>query len=173
MLWTKIDTTLEPKLRSEYNYSPPIVALFYTLQFVGYLAVSPFCHVFLKKFDGTLITCISFCMIGISCFLIGPSYLMRSILPDKIGIMIPGLLITGLFTSFTTIGTYQEMQLPFLELHGGAEEDGKSDDEILYDKDKLGDILAGLYNGGYSLGVIIGPFSASYLQIWLQGSFNK
>jgi len=112
-------------------------------------------------------------MIGISCFLIGPSYLLRSILPDKIGIMIPGLLITGLFTSFTTIGTYQEMQLPFLELHGGSEEDAKSPNDILYDKDKLGDILAGLYNGGYSLGVIIGPFSASYLQIWLEGSFSK
>jgi hypothetical protein len=45
--------------------------------------------------------------------------------------------------------------------------------KLSYDKQKLGDILAGLYNGGYSLGVIIGPFSASYLQIWLDNSFRK
>jgi hypothetical protein len=43
----------------------------------------------------------------------------------------------------------------------------------MYDKDKLGDILSGLYNGGYSIGVIIGPFAASYIMIWLDDSFRK
>lgn len=31
MLWTKIDTTLEYKLREDFGYSPSIVAIFYTI----------------------------------------------------------------------------------------------------------------------------------------------
>lgn len=31
VLWTKIDTTLEPKLREDFGYSPSIVSLFYTI----------------------------------------------------------------------------------------------------------------------------------------------
>lgn len=109
-------------------------------------------------------------MISLASFLSGPSWLCRSFLDDSLPWIISGLLLTGLFTSFTTIGTYNEMYLPFVELHGG-EPDGKN--VILYDKDKLGDILSGLYNGAYSMGVIIGPFSASYLMIWLDNSFRK
>lgn len=171
VLWTKIDTTLEPKLRTDFSYTPSIVALFYTIQFIGYLIVSPFCHKFLERYDGTLLTVLSFYLIGIASFLIGPSDLFKSFLPNTIGLIIPGLFLTGLATSFTTIGTYQEMYLPFTELHGGDGSDPTK--RITYDKDKLGDILAGLYNGGYSIGVIIGPFSASYLMIWLDDSFRK
>ena len=95
---------------------------------------------------------------------------------DSIPWIISGLMITGLFTSFTTIGTYNEMYLPFIKSHGGeTSPDGGSNEDhlILYDKDKLGDILSGLYNGAYSIGVIIGPFTASYLMIWMNNSFRK
>ncbi len=91
---------------------------------MGYLAVSPFCHKFLEKYDGTLLCVISFYMISIGSFLGGPSWLCRSFLDDSLPWIISGLLLTGLFTSFTTIGTYNEMYLPFVELHGG-EPDGK------------------------------------------------
>lgn len=113
-MWTKIDTTLEYKLRTDFNYSPPIVALFYTIQFVGYLLISPFCHKFLDKYDGTLLTVLSFYVIGLASFLIGPSDFFKEYLPNYISIMIGGLFLTGLATSFTTIGTYQEMYLPFV-----------------------------------------------------------
>jgi DNA-binding transcriptional regulator LsrR (DeoR family) len=83
--------------------------------------------------------------------------------------VIPGLFLTGLETSFTTIGTYHEMQMPFMELYGGDGTDGRV---LLYDKDKIGDILAGLYNSAY-IGVIIGPLSASYIMIALGESFRK
>jgi len=33
--------------------------------------------------------------------------------------------------------------------------------------EKLSDILSGLYNAGFSTGVIIGPFLASYITLWL------
>lgn len=33
--------------------------------------------------------------------------------------------------------------------------------------EKLSDILSGLYNAGFSSGVIIGPFLASYITLWL------
>jgi hypothetical protein len=113
-------------------------------------------------------------MIAFASFLIGPSYLFSSFMTDTIGWIIPGLLITGLFTSFTTIGTYHEIYLPFVERHGGeAQLDGKTDHQLLYDKDKLGDILSGLYNGAYSIGVIIGPFFSSYIMIWFGDDFRK
>ena len=86
-------------------------------------------------------------------------------MPNSIYIMIPGLFLTGIATNFTTISTYGEMYEPFVELH-------TKNGVATYDKDKLGDVLAGLYNGAYSIGVIIGPFSASYLMIWLSNSFR-
>jgi MFS family permease len=121
VLWTKIDTTLEPKLREDFGYSPSIVSLFYTIQFVGYLIVSPFCHKILQRYNGTLLTVLSFYIIGIASFMIGPSYLLEEYLPNDIFIMISGLFLTGLATSFTTIGTYQEMYQPFIERHSGKD----------------------------------------------------
>lgn len=165
ILWTKIDTTLEVKLRVDFGYSPSIVALFYTIQFIGFLCISPFCHWFLTKYNGTLLTVLSFYLIGIASLLTGPSEILASYMPNSIALILPGLFLTGLGTSFTTIGTYQEMYAPFVQLHGGEE-------TPRYDKDKLVDILSGLYNAGYSIGVIIGPFSASYLMIWLDNSFR-
>ena len=163
VLWTKIDTTLEPKLRNDFGYSPSIISLFYTIQFIGYLILSPFCHKLLQIFDGTVLTIISFYLIALSSFLIGPSYLFNSFMPNSIYLIIPGLFLTGIGTVFTTIATYQEMYIPFVEKFGLEN----------IDQDKLGDILAGLYNGAYSIGVIIGPFSASYLMILLGDSFRK
>jgi hypothetical protein len=97
---------LEYKLREDFNYPPSIVAIFYTIQFIGYLCISPFCHRFLEKYNGTLLTLLSCYVIGFSSFLIGPSDLFKEWLPNDIKIMIAGLLFTGLATSFTTIGTY-------------------------------------------------------------------
>ncbi len=102
----------------------------------------------------------------------GPSDILEKIMPmpDTIGLVIPGLFLTGMATSFTTIGTYHEMQVPYIEKYGGDGSDGR---QILYDKDSIGDILAGLYNSGYSIGVIIGPLSSSYIMIALGDSFRK
>ena len=39
--------------------------------------------------------------------------------------------------------------------------------------EKLSDILSGIYNAGFSTGVIIGPLIGSYLTIWLDyGKMN-
>jgi MFS family permease len=102
----------------------------------------------------------------------GPSSILEQDfpVPETIALVIPGLFLTGLATSFTTIGTYHEMQMPFMERYGGDGTDGRV---LLYDKDKIGDILAGLYNSAYSIGVIIGPLSASYIMIALGDSFRK
>ena len=94
----------------------------------------------------------------------GPSSLIG--LPNSIALIIVGLFITGVGSAFTTVGTYQEMYIPFVALNGGEA-------APRYDKDKLGDILSGLYNGGYSIGVIIGPLTSSYLTILLDNSFQK
>jgi MFS family permease len=173
IIWTKIDTTLEPKLdRKPYDFNPSIIALFYTIQFIGYLIVSPYCHKLLQIFNGTLCTLVCFYLLGIASLMAGPSYVLENVfpVPDTIALVIPGLILTGLATSFTTIGTYHEMQMPYLELYGGDGTDGRI---LLYDKDKIGDILAGLYNSASSIGVIIGPLSASYIMIALGDSFRK
>ena len=109
-------------------------------------------------------------MVSLASFLSGPSWLCRGFIDDSLPWIISGLFMTGLFSTFTTIGTYNEMYLPFVELHGGEPNEKNL---ILYDKDKLGDILSGLYSGASSIGVIIGPFSASYLMIWMDNSFRK
>lgn len=62
--------------------------------------------------------------------------------------------MTGLAGSFTSIGAYTEMHDPFIKLYPKC------------DRERLSDILSGLYNAGFSLGTIVGPIVGSYLTIW-------
>jgi hypothetical protein len=148
------------------------MALFYTIQFIGYLVVSPYCHKLLQIFNGTLCTLVCFYLLSIASLLMGPSSILEQVfpVPETIALVIPGLFLTSLATSFTTIGTYNEMQMPFMELYGGDGTDGRV---VLYDKDKIGDILAGLYNSAYSIGVIIRPLSATFIMIALGDLVRK
>jgi MFS family permease len=75
-----------------------------------------------------------------------------------------GLFLTGLANTFTTISTYEEMYDPFMTTYGPLTPENN---------EKLSDILSGIYNAGFSTGVIIGPLIGSYLTIWLDyGSMN-
>jgi MFS family permease len=158
MLWTKIDTTMEDKLHEDFDFSPETCALAYTIQFIGFLCVSPFCHKIMHMVDNTLLISISQIVQGLASWLIGPSYLFRSFLPNSIYVIFGGLFLTGLANTFTTIATYQEMHDPYIEQYGV---------ETSEESEKLSDILSGLYNAGFSTGVIIGPFAASYITLSL------
>ncbi len=59
MLWTKIDTTMADKLYEDFNFSPELCALAYTIQFVGFLCISPFCHRIMHHVDNTLLVSVS------------------------------------------------------------------------------------------------------------------
>ncbi len=108
--WTKIDTTLEPKLAKDpFSFNPSIIALFYTIQFIGFMILSPYCHKLQEMYNGTLLTVLCFYLISVASLLAGPSYVLESFLPDTIGLIIPGLFLTGFATAFTTVGTYAEM----------------------------------------------------------------
>jgi MFS family permease len=75
-----------------------------------------------------------------------------------------GLFLTGLANTFTTISTYEEMYDPFMKNYGPLTPENN---------EKLSDILSGIYNAGFSTGVIIGPLIGSYLTIWLDyGKMN-
>ena len=116
VMYTKIDITLEPKLaKSPYNFNSSIIALFYAIQFVGYLVVSPYCYKLLQRFNGTLCTLVCFYLLGISSLMLGPSDFLQKVfpVPDTIALVIPGLFLTGMTNSFTSIGTYHEMQMPY------------------------------------------------------------
>ena len=90
--------------------------------------------------------------------MIGPSAFLK--IKNSLTPIISGLLLTGLAGSFTSIGAYTEMHEPYIKLNPNC------------DRDKLSDILSGLYNAGFSLGTIIGPMGGSYITIWT-GSFGK
>ena len=66
-------------------------------------------------------------------------------------------MLTGLANTFTTIATYQEMFEPFMQRYGPLSP---------AHSEKLSDILSGLYNAGFSLGVILGPFAGDYLTMF-------
>ena len=83
-------------------------------------------------------------------------------LPNSLTVIFSGLFLTGIANTFTTISTYKEMHDPYIEKYGNPS--GR-------DSEKLSDILSGIYNAGFSTGVIIGPFAASYLTLWL-GSYR-
>jgi hypothetical protein len=59
MLWTKIDTTMADKLMKDFDFSAEMTALAYTIQFIGFLCVSPFCHKIMHMADNTLLISIS------------------------------------------------------------------------------------------------------------------
>ena len=75
-----------------------------------------------------------------------------------------GLFLIGFGGAFTSIGSYQEMLVPFIQ-----QEDGKEDKELT---EELTDLLSGLYNASASLGAIIGPVAGSYIMI-ATDSFRK
>lgn len=92
VFWTKIDTTLEPKLdRNPYEFNPSIIALFYTIQFIGYLVVSPYCHKLLQIFNGTLLTLVCFYLLSIASLMMGPSSILEKVfpVPDTIALVNP------------------------------------------------------------------------------------
>ena len=156
MLWTKIDTTMADKLYDDFDFSPELCALFYTIQFIGFLCVSPFCHKIMHHVDNTLLISVSQILQGVASLLIGPSHLLG--LPNSLAVIVSGLFLTGIANTFTTISTYKEMHDPYIERYGKPS---------AANSEKLSDILSGLYNAGFSSGVIIGPFLASYITLWL------
>ena len=90
--------------------------------------------------------------------MIGPSYLLRKILPNNLILICSGILLTGFGGAFTSIGAYQEMLQPYKQKIFALK-----DYDI--DEDDLTDHLSGLYNAGLSLGTIIGPMLGSYIMI--------
>ncbi len=125
---------------------------------IGFLLTSLFVHKSLENFNSTLVISLCFLVQAFATFLIGPSSILK--LPNYLTIIISGLLLTGLAGSFTSIGAYTEMYEPYIKINPNC------------DRDKLSDILSGLYNAGFSLGTIIGPMAGSYITIWT-GSFGK
>lgn len=59
MSWTKIDTTMADKLQHDFDFSSEMCALAYTIQFIGFLCVSPFCHKIMHMMDNTLLISLS------------------------------------------------------------------------------------------------------------------
>jgi MFS family permease len=110
-------------------------------------------HKTLNAFNPTLVIGIAFMYQGLATWLIGPSHILRALLPNQLKVIISGLILTGLAGSFTSIGAYTEMNDPYVQLNPKC------------DKEKLSDILSGLYNAGFSLGTIVGPIGGSYLTI--------
>lgn len=111
----------------------------------------------MHSFDNTLLVSLSQIFQGIASFLIGPSDLLSFILPDKWGVIMGRLILTGFANTFTTIATYQEMNEPFMQRYAPLSP---------LHSEKLSDILSGLYNAGFSLGVILGPFVGDYLTLF-------
>jgi hypothetical protein len=118
-----------------------------------FLVTCLFVHRVLAAFNPTIVIAVAFILQAIATLMIGPSHLLRAILPDKLSIIISGLVLTGLAGSFTSIGAYTEMHDPYVNLHPNC------------DKNELSDILSGLYNAGFSLGTFVGPMAASYITL--------
>ena len=155
-LWTFIDTTLADKLQGDFGINSEIVSLIYAIQMAGFLVTSLLVHRAMTSYNPTLVIAIAFLIQTVATVLTGPSYLLQSFLPNTLPVIISGLLLMGLADSFTSIGAYTEMHDPFVSVNPGC------------DRDKLSDILSGLYNAGFSLGTFIGPMVGSYLTIWYQ-----
>lgn len=122
----------------------------------GFLVTSLFVHRIMSRYITTLVIAIGFLFSSVAIFLIGPSYLLRSLLPNDLLVIMAGLLLLGFASPFTCITTYSEIHDSFVSVKPDC------------DRDKLNDILSGLFNAAFSLGVFIGPMVGSYLTIWYQ-----
>lgn len=111
-------------------------------------------HKAVTRWNPTIVIAFCFLVQAIGTWFLGPSHILRKFLPQNLTMIILGLILIGLASSFTSIGAYTEMYEPYVEFNPTC------------DKDKLSDILSGLYNAGFSLGTIIGPMAGSYITIW-------
>lgn len=110
-------------------------------------------HKALSSWNPTIVISVAFIFQALATLMIGPSHLLRNYLANSLSVILSGLVLTGLAGSFTSIGAYTEMHEPFIQMYPKC------------DKDKLSDILSGLYNAGFSLGTILGPIAGSYITI--------
>ncbi len=83
--------------------------------------------------------------------MLGPSQLLN--LPNELGLSIAGLVLSAMTFPFTIVCAYQE-------LYDAVTEAGKN-----YDPSYLNDVLVGMFNSFFSLGLIIGPLASSYVAI--------
>lgn len=159
-LWTFIDTTLAENLQAQFGLSSEAVSLCYALQMAGFLLPSLLVNRTVNRLGAPLVITAGFLLQSFAVWLLGPSHILRSILPNTLPVILGGLLLCGLTGSFTSIAAYTEMNEPYLREHPGC------------NRDQLSDVLAGLYNAAFSLGTFIGPMAGSYVTIGL-GSFRK
>jgi hypothetical protein len=66
---------------------------------------------------------INFLIQALGTLMIGPSHLLRGLIPDSITMIVLGLFFIGLAGSFTSIGAYTEMYEPFVKLNPGCNKD--------------------------------------------------
>ncbi len=169
-LWTYLDTTLAYKLEQDFKLSSNIISIIYSFQMLGFLPTSFLVPKLIHSIGierhhlFTLLVGGGFLLQGLGTFLIGPSALFS--LPNTLKVIIAGLLLTGVGGTFTSIGSYQEMQMGYYQNQSIRKSISATD------QDRLNDLLAGLFQASQSLGYIIGPLAGSYLTIWT-GSFSK
>ena len=117
----------------------------------GFLITCLKVHKSVENMTSVIIIC--FIIQALGTLMIGPSYLLRRIIPDSLIVIVIGLFLIGLAGSYTSIGAYTEMYEPYVKINPSC------------NKDQLSDILSGLYNAGFSLGTIVGPMAGSYITI--------
>ena len=118
-LWTYLDTTLAIKLADDFQLGPDTIALIYSAQMAGFLPLSFFVHKIIHYFGPSkhhLLTgtvAFGFLLQATGTYMIGPSYILRSFLPNIIPLIVTGLVLTGLGGAFTAIISYEEMSLGY------------------------------------------------------------
>lgn len=130
---------------------------------MGFMPTSLLVHKFFDSHTApttSLVIALAFLVQGTATWLIGPSYLLRSILPNELWITITGVFFTGVGGAFTSIGAYQEINEPIAALYRN------SAGQLTVDEDLLTDMLSGLYNAATSIGCIAGPLLGSYIMLW-------
>jgi F0F1-type ATP synthase assembly protein I len=156
-------------LEDDFDLKPDIISLIYSVQIMGFMPTSLLVHKFFDAHSGplsTFVIALNFYVQGLATWCIGPSYLLRNILPNELYVTIPGIFFSGVGGAFTSIGAYQEIYEPIKSRYRLA------DGTLSVDEEKLTDMLSGLYNTASSVGLIAGPLLGSYIMI-LSDSFRK
>ncbi|CDW88418.1 permeases of the major facilitator superfamily [Stylonychia lemnae] len=144
------DTIIANYLMTTYDFQPWAVSLVQSCQPVGFLLTTHFASKIIPKFNPQIILILAQIFQAGAAFLVGPSLFFE--LPEKIYIMIIGLLLTGMASPFSLITPYSVLEQSLL-----------SQRDKNFNPEEVQDIVSGIFNSCYAIGGITGPIYGGYV----------
>jgi MFS family permease len=148
--YTFIDPFLADRMLKDFGYGESFSGVMFFILGLGYAFACQFAYKTLQYLSNRRCFFVFFIINGLCTMMYGPSQILG--IPMNIYVASAALLIGGLSSAHTIIPTMPEI------IDAGEK-------ELLYPRDVLTDLAAGLFNMNFAIGEVLGPLVGNYLYV--------